>query len=226
MNLQSILNQFSGTTISNNLNSQSISDKLAQAGNFIPGGLAGGAMAGGVMALLIGNKSARKFAGTAATVGGAALLGGLAYKAYKNWQESKDHQTTINENSFTSTETLSTDFQLTLLKAMIAAAQADGHIDADEQQRIFNSMEQMELSTEMKALMFDLLRQPITINELAHAAISMEQKTELYLVSCLIVDPDQAKEKAYLAELAHALALPPGLTRQLHMQAQQIITEA
>ena len=226
MNLQNILNQFTGNTASNNLNSQGITDKLAQAGNFIPGGLAGGAMAGGLMALLIGNKSARKFAGTAATYGGAALLGGLAYKAYKNWQQSKDHQTTIHENSFSSAETLSTDFQLTLLKAMIAAAQADGHIDAAEQQRIFNSMEQMELSTEMKAIMFDLLRQPISVNELADAAISIEQKTELYLVSCLIVDPNQAKDKAHLAELASALALPPGLTQQLELQAQQTMTEA
>ena len=208
------------------MNLHNISEKLAQAGNFIPGGLAGGAMAGGVMALLIGNKSARKFAGTAATFGGAALLGGLAYKAYKNWQESKNYQTSISENSFTSPETFSADFQLTLLKAMMAAAQADGHIDAHEQQRIFHSIEQMELSTEMKALLFDLLREPITVNELAHAAISMEQKTELYLVSCLVVDPDQPEDKAHLDELAQALALPPSLTQQLHRQAKQMMAEA
>jgi len=208
------------------MNLQSISEKLAQAGNFIPGGLAGGAMAGGVMALLIGNKSARKFAGTAVTFGGAALLGGLAYKAYKNWQESKNYQTSISENSFISPETLSADFQLTLLKAMIAAAQADGHIDAHEQQRIFHSIEQMDLSTEMKALLFDLLRRPITVNELAHAAISMEQKTELYLVSCLVVDPNLPEDKAHLTELAQALALPPGLTQQLHRQAQQMMAAA
>ncbi|MGD9385625.1 MAG: tellurite resistance TerB family protein [Thioalkalispiraceae bacterium] len=226
MNLHTLLNQFTGTTNPDNLNGQSIRDKLGQTANLIPGGLASGAMAGGIMALLIGNKSARKFAGTAATYGGAALLGGLAYKAYKNWQQSNHHQTTINENSFTSDETISTDFQLTLLKGMIAAAQADGHIDATEQQRILHSIEKMELSTGMKTLLFDLLRQPITVNELAHSVTSMEQKTELYLVSCLIVDPNQPKEKAYLAELAHVLALPAGLTQQLQMQAQQTMAVA
>ena len=208
------------------MNLQNISEKRAQAGNFIPGGLAGGDMAGGIMALLIGNNSARKSAGTAVSFGGTALLGGLAYKAYKNWQESKNRQTTINENSFTSAETLSADFQLTLLKAMIAAAQVDGHIDAYEQQRIFHSIKQMELSTEMKALLFDLLRQPVTVNELTLAVISMEQKTELYLVSCLVVDPDQPEDKAHLVELAQCLALPPSLTQQLHKQAKQIMADA
>jgi uncharacterized membrane protein YebE (DUF533 family) len=226
MNLQNILNQFIGTANADSSNSTGISDKLGQVGKHIPGGLAGGAMAGGLVALLIGNKSARKFAGTAATFGGAALLGGLAYKAYKNWQHSKHDQTSIDENSFTSADTLSEDFQLTLLKAMIAAAQADGHIDANEQQRIFSSINQMELSTEMKALFFDLLQQPVSVDELAQGATNLEQKSELYLVSCLMVDPDGPKEKAHLAELACALQLPPGLTQQLQVQAQQTMAAA
>lgn len=223
MNLQNILNQFIGADSTNNT---SISGKLGQAGKHIPGGLAGGAMAGGLVALLIGSKSARNFAGTAVTYGGAALLGGLAYKAYKNWQHSKHDQTSIDENSFTSTDTLSSDFQLTLLKAMIAAAQADGHIDATEQQRIFSSINQMTLSTEMKALFFDLLQQPVSVDELAQGAANLEQKSELYLVSCLMVDLEGPKEKAHLAELARALQLPPGLTQQLQMQAQQTMDAA
>ena len=85
MNFKNILHQINDTSNSNNVNNPSIGDNLGQLGNMLPRGLAGGAMTGGVMALLLGNKSARKFAGTAATFGGAALLGGLAYKAYKNW---------------------------------------------------------------------------------------------------------------------------------------------
>jgi len=34
--------------------------------------------------LLLGNKSAREIAGKAASYGGAAVLGGLAYKAFQN----------------------------------------------------------------------------------------------------------------------------------------------
>ncbi len=226
MNLQSILSQFTNSATPDSGNSQAFGDKLGQLGNLIPGGLAGGAMAGGVMALLVSNKSARKFAGTAATYGGAALLGGLAYKAYKNWQHGNQDRTPISEDSFTSAEILSPDYQLTLIKAMIAAARADGHIDATEQQQIFDAIDNMELSTDEKALMFDLLRQPITVGELAQGAQNIEQKSELYLVSCLIAGSDQPAEIAHLAQLARALDLPPGLAQQLHMQAHQTMAAA
>ena len=226
MNLQSIMNQFTGSTTADNTNSQAISNKLGQVASVLPGGLAGGAIAGGVMALLVGNKSTRKFAGTAATYGGAALLGGLAYKAYKNWQEGKRHTSYITENSFTSPDIMSADYQLTLIKAMIAAARADGHIDASEQQRIYAALEKMDLSMEHKALIFDLLHQPITVSEIALGAINLEQKTELYLVSCMIIDPDHPAERAHLTELAEVLNLPSELAQQLQMQAQQTMANA
>lgn len=219
MNFKNILNQINDSSSSHNVNSNSI-------GNMLPGGLAGGAMAGGVMALLLGNKSARKFAGTAATYGGAALIGGLAYKAYKNWQHGKHNQLAVTENSFTSAEIMSPDYQLTLIKAMIAAAQADGHVDATEQQRIFDAINKMDLSTELKALLFDLLQQPIKVSEIALGAVNLEQKTELYLVSCMIIDPDHPAERAHLAELAEVLNLPADLVEQLHMQAQQTMAAA
>lgn len=226
MNLQSIMNQFSGSTTADNTSSQMITSRLGQVSNMLPGGLAGGAMAGGVMALLLGNKSTRRFAGTAATYGGAALLGGLAYKAYKNWQEGKSHKTYITENSFTSPDIMSADYQLTLIKAMIASARADGHIDASERQRIYDALGKMDLSMEHKALIFDLLHQPITVSEIALGAINLEQKTELYLVSCMIIDPDHPAERAHLTELAEVLNLPSELAQQLQLQAQQTMANA
>lgn len=221
MNMQTILNQYSGNKAAQPTTGQGIGDKLGQLGNRMPGGLAGGAVAGGVMALILSNKSARKFAGTAATFGGAALLGGLAYKAYQNWQQGKQDATPVHEDSFSSAEILSPDYQLTLIKAMIAAARADGHIDANEQQHIFEAVDKMALTTAEKALVLDLLHQPIKIDELVQGATTLEQKSELYLVSCLIADPDQHVEKVYLAQLAGRLDLPPELAQQLQDQARQ-----
>jgi len=226
MNFQSIMNQLSGSANTNDTNNSGVGDMLRKLGNMLPGGLAGGAMAGGVMALLLGNKSARKFTGTAATYGGAALVGGLAYKAYKNWQHGKQDESPIEENSFTSAEIMSPDYQLMLIKAMIAAAKADGHIDAIEQQRIFDAIEKMDLPTELKALIFDLLSKPIAVSEIAQGAINIEQKTELYLVSCMVIDSDHPTERTHLAELAEALNLPNSLVEQLHMQAQQTLAAA
>ena len=221
MNMRAIFDQFSNSSTPDNSGGNNITDTLGKLGSQLPGGLAGGAVAGGLMSLLLSNKSARKFAGTAATYGGVALLGGLAYKAYNNWQSGQQNHLPIPENSFTSSEILSADYQLTLIKAMIAAAQVDGHIDAGEQQKIFGSIEKMNLSVEMKAVVFDLIRHPVSIQELVNGAQSLEQKTELYLVSNMIIDPEKPAEKTYLARLANALGLAPELATELQVQAKQ-----
>ena len=52
-------------------------------------GLGGGALAGGLAALLVGTKTGRKVGKTALTYGGSALVGGLAYKAWRDWQSGK-----------------------------------------------------------------------------------------------------------------------------------------
>ena len=43
-----------------------------------------GAMMGGLATLVLGSKSGRTVLGSAAAVGGMALIGGLAYKALQN----------------------------------------------------------------------------------------------------------------------------------------------
>jgi len=229
MNLQNLLNQFSGSNTNNQDNAGGLSGGLDQLKSKIPGGLAGGAAAGGIMALLMTNKKARKFAGKAATVGGTALLGGLAFSAFKNWQSNNQQAAASAAPAAAAAElpneeelqNPTEDFQLTLVKAMIAAAKADGHIDSDEQQRIFDAVDQMELDNDVKGVVFDLLRQPISVAELAQGVDTLEQKTEVYLASFLAINPDHPSEKAHLDQLAKALALPAGLPEHLQAQAQQ-----
>lgn len=224
MNFQNLLNQFTGSSTGHSSTRQNTKS------SGLTSGLMGGAAAGGVMGLLVGSKKGRKFAGKAATVGGAALIGGIAFKAYKNWQQNNQQsslQSTTpplhySGDQATSTE-ISQDFQLTLIKAMIAAAKSDGHIDEVEQKRIFDAVEQMSLSSEIKGLVFDLLRQPIYVEELAHGAQGMEQKSEVYLASCLTIDLDNPAEHSYLNKLASALGLPLDLAEQIKSQAKQAL---
>jgi len=213
--------------------SQGLAGGIGNMASKIPGGLLGGAAAGGVMALLVGNKSARKFVGKAATYGGAAVLGGLALKAYQNWQQNGQAPVaaapTAQAAGMQQQETFSlaaqqpAGFDLSLVKAMIAAAKADGHIDAEEQQRIFKTVDQMDLSSEAKATLFDLLNKEIQVEEIALGANGLEQKTELYLASCVVINPDHPSEQAHLEKLAFALELPPGLAEHLQAQAQQAL---
>lgn len=217
---------------------------LSELMNKIPsGGLASGAAAGGVMALLMSNKSARKVAGKAAGYGSAALLGGLAFKAFNQWKgnnaspqnagtaqangtaqgngvtagvpntPTEPSLLAINDNAQPNPE-----FQLTLIKSMIAASKADGHIDDAEQKVIFEAINTMNLSNADKAMLYGLMRQPIYIQELTLGADTLEQKSEVYLASCIAIENDTQAEEQYLQELAQALDIPHDLAMQLRQQ--------
>ena len=243
MNIQNLLNQFLGGQDSQqNADTSSAVNLKTVAGNVTEkfGGLGTGAAIGGIAALLMSNKKARSFAGSAAKVGGAALVGGLAFKAFKNWQNSSPEisqsvsqptggyeggQIAASTSSFEA-EVNNTQFQLTLIKAMIAAAKADGHIDNIEQNRIFDTVDGMPSSGEFKHMMMDLLRSPITIQDLVLETHNLEQKTEVYLISCFAIDEDNEAEKMYLQQLAKALELPYDLVLEIKQQANQAVLQA
>jgi len=70
---------------------ETVAGGSSKAGGF--GGLAGGALAGGLVGLLAGTKTGRKIGKNALTYGGTAVLGGLAYKAWRDWQSGKPAST-------------------------------------------------------------------------------------------------------------------------------------
>jgi uncharacterized membrane protein YebE (DUF533 family) len=106
-----------------------------------------------------------------------------------------------------------------LVRAMIAAAKADGHVDADEQQRLFAEVEQRGLDAEAKAFVFDLLSQPVDLGSITNAVVTPEQGAEVYLASRLAINPDVPAERAYLDALATRLKLPADLRASLDSAA-------
>ncbi len=194
------------------------------------GGFMRGAAAGGLLGLLLGGKGLGKMAGGALRYGGAAALGALALKAYQNYQQKKAAgPVSMTPEQFAQ---LSPDalphaqpaadggpFQLVLIRAMVGATKADGHIDATEQQRLFNEVERMELDGEAKAFVFDLLSQDVDMGSIVGAVSTPEQGAEVYLASRMAIDPDVAVERAYLDALAARLKLPAELRAQLDSHA-------
>jgi uncharacterized membrane protein YebE (DUF533 family) len=104
--------------------------------------------------------------------------------------------------------------------AMIAAANADGHIGPDEQRFIFDRVGEMPLDAEGKAFVFDALGSPPSLRDIVALAEGQEQAAELYLVSRLAIDPDHPMEQAYLEALASRLSLPRDLIDHLERQAE------
>lgn len=164
--------------------------------------------------MLLGNKSVRNTAGKAAGYVGAAVLGGLAYKAYQDWQQhnnnnqakrkSMQHQQTLpyQDQDVSNSESSNNqdDYQVTLIKAMIASARADGQIDALEQQRISEAIDKMNLGTQTKRELLNLFLQPIQVSEIVSNITSNEQKTEIYLASCMAIELDDETEYAHLSK--------------------------
>ena len=194
------------------------------------GGIGGGAVAGGLAALLLGSKGGRKLAGNALQLGGMAVVGALAYKAYRDWQGGKSvTQTTVPQQApaglipppadtpfAPSTPAEQQALGRHLLRAMIAAAKADGHIDAKEQAAIFAEMDKLPLDADDKAFVMDELRKPLDVDAVARGARTPEEAASIYAASLLAVDVDNASERAYLGLLAARLDLDDALVKHLH----------
>ncbi len=180
----------------------------------------------GLAATVLGTKTGRKLAGNVATIGGIAAVAGLGYLAYKNYQSGQSPQSAPqpapNSNdplalppadspfSLQSPQ-LSNDFALTLVRAMIAAAKADGHIDAAERANIMDKVHAVDLGSEAEAFIRNELANPVDLDDLVAAARTEEQKVELYTATRMTIDPDTRAERGYLDLLAGRLGLPDAL---------------
>ncbi|MFN3723692.1 MAG: tellurite resistance TerB family protein [Paracoccaceae bacterium] len=205
-------------------------DGLGQKAKDLWGGqstLGKGAIAGGLMGILM-TKGGRRMLGTGAKIGGAALIGGLAYKAYQDWQAGKAVTAEPGPlalpqpdgTPFLPTDLVqANDLSARLLQAMVAAAKADGHVTADERARIDGQLAALGLEAEASALIAAELDAPLDAGRIAALARTEEEAAEIYAASLLAVDAEGAAEKGYLAMLAARLNLDPGLVAHLHANA-------
>lgn len=192
-----------------------------------------GAALGGLAGLLLGSKRGNKLGGSALKVGGLAVLGGLAYKAWQNWEQQKagnssasgqagQHPANDAEGTafLPSQEAERNELSITLLSAMISAAKSDGHIDAAEQERIFAKIDGADLSASEKGFLMDQIRKPLDLDAIAAKATTPERAVEIYAASLLAIDPDDPKETAYLNALASRLKLDGRLRESLETEVK------
>ena len=192
-----------------------------------------GAAFGGLAGLLLGSKAGRQVGGSALKVGGVAVLGGLAYKAWQNWQAQQGGQASAPAENMKdatakaegttflpSQETERNELSLTLLSAMISAAKSDGHIDADEQARIFSKVDESNLAANEKGFLMDQIRKPLDLDAIAAKATTMERAAEIYAVSVLAINAYNPAEVEYLNKLASRLKLDTGLRRNIETEVK------
>lgn len=105
-----------------------------------------------------------------------------------------------------------------LIQAMVAAANADGMLDADERQRIVGRLESLQLSNEERAFVADLLFKPPTMEQVADRVKTPELAQQVYAASLLSIMVDTDQERKYLADLAQRLNLDAATVQNIHTQ--------
>ena len=203
------------------------------------GGLAGGAVAGGLM-----TKGGRKTAKKVLKYGGIAAVGGLAWQAYKNYQSNQtttaadtaaqssvtaqQSQVTpaagalqyqqMQEQQFDNLSNDENSQSLFIVKTMVAAAMADGHLDGGEYQRIIDKAAELGLDADEQRIIFDEIKQPMQIDLIVAQTQSPVVGVEVYTASVLAIDESRPESEAYLRELATKLNIPEPLVQSVHQQ--------
>jgi uncharacterized membrane protein YebE (DUF533 family) len=209
-----------------------------------------GLLTGGIATALLGKSDIVE---GAAKLGGMALLGTLAYKAYNNYQETKASggnasvvgsvkqagqgmlgsaqgllaslmagQAAVTPQAAApatlAAPQLNPDFSLAVIRAMIGAAKADGHVDAAETDKIFGQIESQGLNAQEKSLLMREMANTPDVASIAAAAKTQEEAAQIYLAATLVCDSQCAAEQAYLATLASSLKLDPQFTQALQQE--------
>ena len=167
------------------------------------GALVGGLLGGGI--------------GGAAKGGAMAILGTLALKALREHQAGPDSGAVAAEpskdevNALTSPQT-----ERLVLRAMIGAAQVDGHISDAEMDKILGKMGDSDVTEEERRAAREEVSRPVDVEAIGREVTRPEVATEIYLAALMSVDIDTEAERDYFRRLARALRLEQGVVDRLH----------
>jgi uncharacterized membrane protein YebE (DUF533 family) len=183
------------------------------------GGLLGGLLGGG--SPMGGSTQTRSGGGT--HYAALASLGMMAFQAYQSWQRSQTtqqppHQAPRTVDLLAGPEV--EEHSHAILRALIAAAKADGRIDDAEKQLISTEIGRHTDDPELQQWLDDEVAKPLDPADVAQSATDPGMAAEMYLASVMLVDDQQDAERNYLDELAAALGIDPDLQVHLEQQAK------
>ncbi|MGH8329013.1 MAG: tellurite resistance TerB family protein [Pseudomonas fluorescens] len=186
------------------------------------GGLLGGLLGGGsTMGGSTQTRSTQTRSGGGTNYAALASLGMMAFQAYQAWQRS---QASAPQQAPRTVDLLSgpevEDHSHAILRALIAAAKADGRIDDAEKQMISTEIGRHTDDPELQQWLDDEVARPLDAADVAQSATDSGMAAEMYLASVMLVDDQQDAERSYLDELAAALNIDPDLQVHLEQQAK------
>jgi uncharacterized membrane protein YebE (DUF533 family) len=103
-----------------------------------------------------------------------------------------------------------------LIRAMIAAANADGMIDQEERNRILGKLETLDLTDQEHSFVVRELLSPATMENIVTGVKSREMAKQVYTVSLLTIEVDTNAERTYINTLAQQLGLEESDIGDIH----------
>ena len=168
----------------------------------------GGSSAGGLDGLAgmlggAGGQSGGGLGGILDSLGGSQQAGGLGGLLNNVLQGNQVDQPTNDQEQQAEV----------MLRAMISAAKADGQIDAAEQQKIAEHLD--DVTPEEVELVRSMMNEPVNLQGLVNSIpAGMEQQA--YFMSLLAIDLDSKPEAQYLHDLAQGLNISQQASNSIH----------
>jgi uncharacterized membrane protein YebE (DUF533 family) len=158
--------------------------------------------------LLLGTQRGRGIAAGLAGLGGLALITGLAYRAFQDQAaspvlEARGDNDTAEKDA------------LLFVRAMVAAAAADRHLDDTERSRLRMALGRLGVGAEGSAWLEREFEKPATVHELAALAGTADKAAQVYAAARLAIDPDTPQEREFLRNLAEQLKLESTVKREI-----------
>lgn len=98
--------------------------------------------------------------------------------------------------------------QANLLRALIYAARADGHIDQQEEASINEQVRKLGFGAEAQAMVNQFMSEPLQPAKIAANITDPSEALNIFALSCALTQMDQPAERQYLDSLGDAMRVP------------------
>jgi len=169
---------------------------------------------GGLAALLLGGK------GISGAIKGAIVGGGGAFlwNQYKAKFREKNGADPQFQGGAVSAPAERTE---RMIRAMIYAAKADGHIDEEEHDKIAKQVQAMKLGESAQRIVSAAMSEPLDASAIADGVMDEEEALQLFTVSCAAVNIDNSLERNYIDTLSIALRIPKDVAKDIETKIAQ-----
>ena len=203
---------------------QDLLGSLMGAGQSVKERVGGDNLAAGGIGALLGALMGGSRSTTMNSLGGGmmGLLGMMAYKALKNSMGGSSSSSSSGASTQTYTpptpKQQASDAEIILL-AMIDAAKADGQVDADEFNKIMNSLKSSGVGQDGVNYVLQKLQGPMETAKIVNAVKGRpDLAAQVYSASLMAIEVDTDAERNYLSKLASAM----GLNSQVIQNIEQL----